>query len=134
MKIRDSNDVGIVLRQAREACGWSQEELAHQIGASRHWVLAVEKGKASAEVGLVLKALAALHLQVDLLAAGGRAVQPPRRPVSRKKPMGRTALALELIDLDLVLRTNTGGSEMSIPSHGNGAGRAAQTRNEKGSR
>lgn len=132
MKIRDSNDLGIVLRQAREACGWSQEELAHQIGASRHWVLAVEKGKASAEVGLVLKALAALHLQVHLLAA--RAVQPPRRPVNRKKPMGRTTLALELIDLDLVLRANTGGSEMSIPSHGNGVLRSAQTGNEKGSR
>ena len=54
------------MRDRRAALKLSQAELARRIGASRHWVAAVEQGKPRAELGLVLKALDALGLVVDV--------------------------------------------------------------------
>jgi HTH-type transcriptional regulator/antitoxin HipB len=44
----------------------SQAELARSVGASRSWVVQIERGNPGAEVGLVLKALRALHLTMDV--------------------------------------------------------------------
>lgn len=56
------------MREQRRELGLSQAELARRIGASRYWVLQVERGNAGAEVGLILKALAALDLDLDVRA------------------------------------------------------------------
>lgn len=47
----------------------SQVELAKAVGASRSWVVQMERGNAGAEVGLALKALKALGLSVEVRAA-----------------------------------------------------------------
>ena len=44
----------------------TQAELARSIGASRSWVFQMERGNPGAEVGLVLKALQALGLMMDV--------------------------------------------------------------------
>jgi DNA-binding XRE family transcriptional regulator len=44
----------------------SQAELARSIDASRSWVFQMERGNAGAEIGLVLKALKALGLVLDV--------------------------------------------------------------------
>jgi HTH-type transcriptional regulator/antitoxin HipB len=66
MLLRSSDALGAAIRQRRRALGLNQMQLAEQIGVSRQWVIAMEKGKDSAEVGLLLRALAALGLALEL--------------------------------------------------------------------
>jgi HTH-type transcriptional regulator / antitoxin HipB len=68
MLARTSNDFGIFIREQRRARGWDQAELAKQIGVSRHWVVDIEKGRPGAELGLVLRALRALEVELHLEA------------------------------------------------------------------
>jgi transcriptional regulator with XRE-family HTH domain len=67
----------------------TQAELARSIGASRSWVFQVERGNAGAEIGLVLKALKALGLMLDV-DAGGETV---RRQQADSGPLHRVDLA-----------------------------------------
>jgi len=64
--LRNSRDFGALIRDRRRARGWSQKALADAIGASRLWVNEAERGKSRAELGLVLRALDVL--QVNLRA------------------------------------------------------------------
>jgi HTH-type transcriptional regulator / antitoxin HipB len=61
------------MRDQRRQRGLDQSELAAKIGATRQWVIAVEKGKPGAAVGLILRALDALGLSLsaDRLDATG---------------------------------------------------------------
>ena len=61
-----SQDIGSLVRQQRKALDWSQAKLAEQTMVSRDWIVQLEKGKATAELGLVLRALKALGLLVDI--------------------------------------------------------------------
>lgn len=78
MYIRTPKELGAKIRDRRKQLGLGQAELAGRIGASRQWVIAVEHGRARAEVGLVLRALEALALRLAtddaLLAASGKKV------------------------------------------------------------
>lgn len=66
MRIRSAREAGLLIRDRRQRLSLPQAELAERIGASRHWVMGVEAGKPTAEVGLVLAALAALDLVCDV--------------------------------------------------------------------
>jgi HTH-type transcriptional regulator / antitoxin HipB len=66
MQVRGVRDLGGLIRQRREALGWSQEELAASTGVARLWVSQIEQGKRTAEVGLVLQCLAALQLDIEV--------------------------------------------------------------------
>ena len=66
MQIRSAGELGLLIRDRRRRLSLTQAELAERIGASRHWVMGVEAGKSTVEVGLVLAALAALDLVCDL--------------------------------------------------------------------
>jgi y4mF family transcriptional regulator len=78
MKIRNVRDLGLLLRQERQRRGWSQADLAHRIGASRHWVIEMERGKPTVELALVLKAISALNLICDVRESGpGDGPRPP---------------------------------------------------------
>jgi HTH-type transcriptional regulator / antitoxin HipB len=69
VRIGDSRDLGLYLRSQRRQAGWSQAKLCEQSGVSRRWLSDLESGKATAEVGLVFKVVAALNLMVDLQPA-----------------------------------------------------------------
>lgn len=60
--VQSSSDLGLVIRARRRELGLDQHELAAMVGASRHWVIGVEKGKDRADVGLMLRTLRALGL------------------------------------------------------------------------
>jgi HTH-type transcriptional regulator / antitoxin HipB len=118
MEIRNPGDLGLAVRRGREKHGWSQAELGRRIGASRHWVLAAEKGKPSAEIGLVLKALAALGLYIELsepvpaapstdTASAGAAGQAPDRTRIPEQPF--------IPDLSVILALNTGSRDIRLP-------------------
>ena len=69
MLVRNARDLGLRMRDQRLQMGLSQATLAQRIGVSRSWVVQVERGNAGAEFGLVLRALSALNLDLDVRAA-----------------------------------------------------------------
>jgi HTH-type transcriptional regulator/antitoxin HipB len=60
--LRTPLDIGALIRDRRRALKLDQAELAGLIGVSRLWVNQIERGKAGAGLGLVLRALDALGL------------------------------------------------------------------------
>lgn len=72
MRLRTPKDIGALIRDRRRRLGLDQAELAEKVGVSRLWVNQVERGKPGAGLGLILRALAALG--VDLAADIG---EPP---------------------------------------------------------
>jgi len=99
MIIRNPRDLGLLIRDRRERKGLSQSALADLIGASRWWVMRVEKGKPKTEVGLVLQALTALDLVADV---HDPETQPGDHP------------SLPAIDLAGILSRST-GSSLDLP-------------------
>ncbi|MGB0678373.1 MAG: helix-turn-helix transcriptional regulator [Polyangiales bacterium] len=80
LRVSSVQDIGLVLRQHRRARGITQAALAARIGVSRQWLSAVERGKARAEVGLVLRALRLLGVTLFANApvpADARALAAP---------------------------------------------------------
>jgi HTH-type transcriptional regulator / antitoxin HipB len=86
--VNSINDLAAIVRGRRLSLGLSQEQAATRAGVSRQWVGALESGKPTAELGLVLGLLDALGLNLDLAARDGE---------------GRAAAA---VDLDAVLDFN----------------------------
>jgi HTH-type transcriptional regulator / antitoxin HipB len=77
--LRTPADIGALIKDRRRALGLDQAELAERIGVGRLWVNQVEGGKPGASMGLVLRALAAVG--VDLKAVGeGESVQQSTYP------------------------------------------------------
>ena len=69
MLVHNARELGLRMRDQRLELGLSQAALAKQIGVGRDWVIRVERGNAGAEIGLVLKALDALGLDLDVRTA-----------------------------------------------------------------
>jgi len=68
MLIRTPTDLGAVVRDRRKQLEIDHATLAKRIGVSRQWVIGIERGRARAELGLVLRALDALGLRLDARA------------------------------------------------------------------
>lgn len=78
MRLRMPTDFGAIIRDRRKKLGLGQAELAAQIGASRQWVVSIERGHSRAELGLVLRALDTLGIRLD--ARENDAISPLVRP------------------------------------------------------
>jgi len=65
MQVKTSNDVGALVRDRRSQLAWSQQELASRVGVSRLWIVQLEKGKPTAQIGLALRTLKELGLALD---------------------------------------------------------------------
>jgi len=70
LHIRNAKELGLLLRSARQESAISQQALADRIGASRHWIMDLERGKPTLEIGLIFRAVSALGLSVDIRTAG----------------------------------------------------------------
>jgi HTH-type transcriptional regulator/antitoxin HipB len=81
MRIRTPVDLGALLRDRRTKLDLDQKALADMIGVSRQWIVAMEKGKPRAEIGLVLRALAALGINLDADDFAKSKTQPGPSPV-----------------------------------------------------
>lgn len=68
MLIRTPKEIGHLVRDRRKARGWTQDALAQRLGVSRLWVVQLEQGKSTAQIGLVMRALNELDvpIQVDI--------------------------------------------------------------------
>jgi HTH-type transcriptional regulator/antitoxin HipB len=77
MHIRTPLDLGLIIRDRRRKLGLTQGALAAKAGVGRQWLVTIEHGKARAEIGLVLRTLAALGL--TLLVDNDRRARRDRR-------------------------------------------------------
>ena len=66
MKINTARELGALIKDRRRALKLSQFELAARIGVRRLWIVELEKGKPTAQIGLVLRALKALGTPIDI--------------------------------------------------------------------
>lgn len=66
MRIIEPRDLGLAVRTRRHELGWSQHDLASAAGVSRSWIVEFESGKARSEFDLVLRAVDALGLVMEV--------------------------------------------------------------------
>jgi HTH-type transcriptional regulator/antitoxin HipB len=88
MQIRTPKDVGALIRSARRDGSLSQSELAKRVGVSQRWISQIENGKASAEIGKVLRALIALRVHLDAM--------PPRLATKTAQAIGSDDFHLDI--------------------------------------
>ena len=62
--IKNAGDLGRVVRKARKAQKLSQNDLAGMAGTGRRFIVDLEKGKETAQLGKVLRVLATLGVSV----------------------------------------------------------------------
>ncbi len=67
--LRTPAEIGALIKDRRRALGRDQADLADQIGVSRLWVNQVERGKPGAGLGRILRALAAVGVEITVSAA-----------------------------------------------------------------
>ena len=66
VQIGNMRELAAAVRAERKRLGLSQSALANKAGVGRDWIIGLEKGKATAEIGLVLRTLKSLGLTVQL--------------------------------------------------------------------
>jgi len=64
MWARNTIEIGKIIRAARMTRHVSQTELARLLGTTQAWISEVEKGKDTAQIGLVLRVLAQLNVRL----------------------------------------------------------------------
>ena len=72
MNIQTPAELGTLIRNTRQKLGLDQSSLSKKIGVSRLWLNEIEKGKPRAEIGLVLRTLAALNITLSATTAAKR--------------------------------------------------------------
>lgn len=72
MKVQSPQDLGILIREERKKQGWTQAELADRVGVKPLWISAFERGKTTAQIGLVFRTIKALGLNLSV----GKAERP----------------------------------------------------------
>ena len=85
MILRRPDEVGLLVRDRRLAAGMTQAALGTAVGSSREWVGLLEAGNPGAELGRVLRVLAALGITLDAQVSGA-----PRPPDHVGHPRGST--------------------------------------------
>ncbi len=75
MQVRSVEDIGGVIRDARLRHGLTQEDLAKDAGVTARWLRAIERGKPGAEIGLILRVISRLGIEINMS-------DPVRRPAT----------------------------------------------------
>lgn len=111
--------VGIAIRARRKELGLDQRALATRIGVTRQWVIAVERGKPGAPLGLVMRALQALGLGLFVDEVGKKAA------TARAESAGPP---IPLADLDAIIRRSIRGEPRPLLVHDSGSPEAVVRR------
>jgi len=82
MWAQSTAEIGRIIRAARLHRKLSQAEFAHMLGTTQAWVSEVEKGKETAQIGMVLRALNRLGVRLRTDTAAWNA---PKRSESLDK-------------------------------------------------
>jgi HTH-type transcriptional regulator / antitoxin HipB len=94
MHVRTASAIGAAIRSRRRELKLDQEHLARKIGATRQWLIAIEKGKDTAEIGMVLRALSALGLDLDV------------QPTNTRTGVTLDIEPLPILDIDTIADAN----------------------------
>ncbi len=73
----DTQSLGAIVRNERKALGLRQAELAAASGVGVRFLVELESGKPTAQIGKVLEVLAALGCSIEIRLADGKLVQEP---------------------------------------------------------
>lgn len=65
-RIRTYRDLGVVIREAREASGATQEELAERLGFHRNYLIGMERGLASTPITRLFRVLNLLGITISV--------------------------------------------------------------------
>lgn len=84
---RSAQEIGLRLRAARRARGWSLRAAAARLGLSVRFLSELERGKATARLDKVMHALEGLGLDIKVVA---RRESGMREQVKAQKPLLRT--------------------------------------------
>ncbi len=66
MIVRDATEIGQLIRDTRNDLGLSQRALAERVSIHQPKVSEIERGKDTAQIGIVLRILAALDLNIHI--------------------------------------------------------------------
>lgn len=69
--------IGAIVRSTRKACRLRQDELAGAAGVGLRFIVELEAGKATAQLGKTLQVLSALGCSID--------ITPPAEPLGNRK-------------------------------------------------
>lgn len=72
VRLKTARDIGTLIRDRRTASGFTQLQLATQCGVSVRWLGDVEAGKSTAAIGLVLRVLDSLGVELNTTAPPSR--------------------------------------------------------------
>jgi len=79
--LRRAEDIAGLIKARREALGLSQQALAARLTVSRKWVNEIEQGNSNAKLGLVLRALNELGIDLYGQTAPTNEARPAPEPV-----------------------------------------------------
>jgi HTH-type transcriptional regulator/antitoxin HipB len=74
--IRTAADLGALIKDRRKQLRMDQATLAQRVGVSRQWVIAIEHGRATAELGLVMRALDVLGIPLATQQTANKTTPP----------------------------------------------------------
>jgi len=66
MEVQSVRELAAVIRSLRREKGWTQAMLASEAGVGREWVIHMEKGRSSVELGLMMATLKALGVRLHI--------------------------------------------------------------------
>ena len=81
MRVRTPVDFGLMIRRVRRSRGMTQQQLARAAAVGRQWIVEIEAGKPRAELGRVLRTLAALDLSLTIHGEGIPEVRQSGKPI-----------------------------------------------------
>lgn len=87
MRIHTPTEIGLLVHDTRRSLGWSREQLAERIGATRQWVRTLEGGKPRLELGLTLRALTALGIALDVTPPSATKANATAKPGRRSRSL-----------------------------------------------
>lgn len=104
MPIHTVGELGAAIRHRRRQLNWDQQSLAERVGVSRQWIVEIEAGKPRAEIGLLLRTLRALDLQLEIALEGS-----PSQGEGMASPVEGRRRDLDLdFDIDAVIERARG--------------------------
>lgn len=66
MNVQSVRELAAVVRKLRRDKGWTQATLAKEAGVGREWIIHLEKGRTTVELGLVIGTLKALGVGIQI--------------------------------------------------------------------
>jgi y4mF family transcriptional regulator len=65
-QITDAKSLGTLIKQVRKSQGLTQEQLAAACGLGRRFIVELERGKPTSQIGKIMQVLSALGLSLHL--------------------------------------------------------------------